>query len=329
MSTWDLFEDGFPHGTADGYRKGCRGGACPAGIEHGLACRVAYQKAAGDYQYGRLVAAGHTPAEIAAELGIGPTTHEAPTRHAAVPAHLEEEPIMNAPAPTATVTKPTPATVAAAAKKPRKSPEGPSQSAVREWAHANGVDVNPRGAVRRDVVDQYLAAQNTPRAAAEETPDSPDGTEAAPDETPEPVDETPTDLEEPEQYGKEDSVTKWAEALTATVPATHYAVHTATDDIAEQLAQLNAHLEHLRDERDEAQRALNFTLRQWHEARTTAALNAIHLADARAAERTLLDALQSAEDDLAASRALADHYRVEAQAADARAARPWWKRNAS
>jgi hypothetical protein len=98
----DLFEDGYPHGTVQGYTDGCRGGACPTGIEFGLSCKRAKMLAAGDYRYSRLVAEGKTPAEIAAIIDDRTTpTTAAPSR--------EETPAM---------TEPTPAPKPAPPKKP-------------------------------------------------------------------------------------------------------------------------------------------------------------------------------------------------------------------
>lgn len=77
MSAADRLEDGYPHGTVQGYRDGCRG-VCPAGTEHGLSCRKAATLSAGDYQYQKLVRRGATPAEIADALGLNPDT-TAPT----------------------------------------------------------------------------------------------------------------------------------------------------------------------------------------------------------------------------------------------------------
>ncbi len=55
-------------------------------------------------------------------------------------------------------------------KRPGNYPTGPrlthgaSQSQIRDWARAQGLDVNPRGTVRRDIADAYAAAhpQETP-----------------------------------------------------------------------------------------------------------------------------------------------------------------------
>ena len=48
-----------------------------------------------------------------------------------------------------------------AAPKPATQPRvthGASQSQIRDWARAQGLDVNPRGTVRRDIADAYAAA---------------------------------------------------------------------------------------------------------------------------------------------------------------------------
>lgn len=74
----ERLEDGFPHGTPDGYAQGCKG-RCPAGIDHGLSCKRAKQLAAGDYQYQRLARSGATPAEIADALGLHPAIDTATT----------------------------------------------------------------------------------------------------------------------------------------------------------------------------------------------------------------------------------------------------------
>ena len=66
MSAMDIFEDGFPHSTREGYRQGCRGGACPAAVDGLLTCSQANTRYQGDYGYRKLVDAGKTPQEIAA-----------------------------------------------------------------------------------------------------------------------------------------------------------------------------------------------------------------------------------------------------------------------
>ncbi|MFF2631985.1 histone-like nucleoid-structuring protein Lsr2 [Microbacterium sp. NPDC058021] len=164
MSAADRLEDSFPHGTADGYDAGCRGVICPAAVEHGLSCQRAKQLTAGDYQYQKLVRRGASPAEIAEALGLHPAptgTHpdrrpKKPAKKPDLPVEVDHKP-QEAPMPEPTPT-PTPADVAAKVKRNRKPQTGPSQSVVRAWARENGLDVNPRGQVRADVVRAYLAA---------------------------------------------------------------------------------------------------------------------------------------------------------------------------
>lgn len=60
MSTLDLFDDSFPHGTPDGYRRGCKTIACPALIP----CRTAHTRYSGDYTFARMIDAGMSLSEI-------------------------------------------------------------------------------------------------------------------------------------------------------------------------------------------------------------------------------------------------------------------------
>lgn len=66
MSAADLLEDGFPHSTPEGYRRGCRGSACPGVLEHGWSCSRAQERFNGDFWYRKQVEAGRSPAEIKA-----------------------------------------------------------------------------------------------------------------------------------------------------------------------------------------------------------------------------------------------------------------------
>lgn len=92
----DMLEEGFPHGTTDGFARGCRSaGACPAGHEHGLSCRRAQILAAGNYQYQQLVRAGEEPAIIAQMLRLTPEA-KTDTKPAA-PAPRTPEPEIAAP----------------------------------------------------------------------------------------------------------------------------------------------------------------------------------------------------------------------------------------
>jgi hypothetical protein len=60
MGAADRLEDGFPHGTVNGYRGGCRDANCPAP----LPCRDVYRRYSGDYSFKRLVDAGVPLEEI-------------------------------------------------------------------------------------------------------------------------------------------------------------------------------------------------------------------------------------------------------------------------
>ena len=60
MSTLDLLDDSFPHGTPNGYRRGCRTAACPALIP----CRTVHIRYVGDFSFARLFDAGTPLAEI-------------------------------------------------------------------------------------------------------------------------------------------------------------------------------------------------------------------------------------------------------------------------
>jgi len=54
MSTLDLLDDGFPHGTPEGFRAGCRTVACPAAIP----CRTVYTRYNGDLSFARRLDGG-------------------------------------------------------------------------------------------------------------------------------------------------------------------------------------------------------------------------------------------------------------------------------
>ena len=57
-----LFDDAFPHGSVDGFDRGCKGGHCPAAI----ACRDVKRRYGSDLDFRRLVDAGATLEEIVA-----------------------------------------------------------------------------------------------------------------------------------------------------------------------------------------------------------------------------------------------------------------------
>ena len=62
MSALDMLEDGFPHGTVDGYTAGCRTNHCPAPIR----CAVFKRRYDSDYGFRKRVDAGWTVEQIAA-----------------------------------------------------------------------------------------------------------------------------------------------------------------------------------------------------------------------------------------------------------------------
>lgn len=193
MGTTDLFVPDFPHGTAEGFDDGCRGGACPAAAEHGLSCKRAKTLSRSDIRYNRLVKDGRTPAEIAAI--IDGHEIETPTITAAAPVTVEIVP--DGPSPLAAlapvafathvdgtdtaaveVTAPEPAheefdpTQHAAARDELVStPEG--RAKVREWARQNGFVVGVKGKLPGGVVAAYLrehltlAPTSAPLPAAE------------------------------------------------------------------------------------------------------------------------------------------------------------------
>ncbi|MEV8023366.1 histone-like nucleoid-structuring protein Lsr2 [Microbacterium sp. NPDC080220] len=145
MSGADRLEDGFPHGTVQGYDQGCRGGWCPEGNDHGLSCAAAKRLNAGDYRYQRLVKRGLTPGAIADELGLAPETHQPPTRKPVLVEDTDdvvdvepEEPIM------------------------RPTPES-KRDQIRAWAEKNGIPVKERGRFPNALVAAYEA--NDPKIA--------------------------------------------------------------------------------------------------------------------------------------------------------------------
>lgn len=185
MSSADLFEDGFPHGTADGYDKGCRGAGCSAGIEHGLSCKTAKIKSRSDFQYQKLVKTGASVAEIADALGLIGTAAAAavakakpkpkPKRTASKPAP-EVDPLpaveyfgdyINRDAaddPTAAaIDEPTLAPAPAVVDPVEIVTESAEKSAptpreIRAWAREKGYEVSTRGIIPTAVVENYRKA---------------------------------------------------------------------------------------------------------------------------------------------------------------------------
>lgn len=169
----DRLEDSFPHGTPKGYDDGCRGAVCPGADLYGLSCKRAKQLAASDYGYQKLAKRGLTPGEVALELGLIP---ENPTPVLTAPSKRPAKAEL-APNPDPVETAPQPAAT-------------PTQSEIRAWARANGIDVNPKGSVRTDVVAAYRSAHDPAQPLAEQshdpsgnTPAPTDGAAAAPAES--------------------------------------------------------------------------------------------------------------------------------------------------
>lgn len=61
MSALDILEDGFPHGTMDGYRLGCKTAHCPAPIS----CSQVRTRYASDWEFRKRVDAGWTLEQLA------------------------------------------------------------------------------------------------------------------------------------------------------------------------------------------------------------------------------------------------------------------------
>jgi hypothetical protein len=96
MSSADLFVDGFPHGTPNGYQKGCRSnGVCPAKLESGQSCKEANIRVSRDSVYRALVQSGAAVEVLRQpEVDAAPAKAAAPrpAPHQAVPKMLQEKP---------------------------------------------------------------------------------------------------------------------------------------------------------------------------------------------------------------------------------------------
>lgn len=60
MSAFDMLDDSFPHGTVEGYNRGCKGSQCPAP----MACRDVRTRYHADWGFRKAVDAGATAAEL-------------------------------------------------------------------------------------------------------------------------------------------------------------------------------------------------------------------------------------------------------------------------
>lgn len=239
MSTTDLFVDGYPHGTPQGYDDGCRGGACPTGVAYGLSCKIAKQKSSGDYQYQRLVKSGASIPSIAFALGLigtestpapaAPKKKPAPTpatakggvslvdaaAAASLTAGLASVPALTKAEPAHKPEKFLPTTGTDQAKELREQTAdalgtqpaaaepapAPKTGEIRAWAISKGYRVGAKGTLPKHVVDHYWEATGrlNPAAVATE-PDTND----APAVTPAP--ETVTEDTKPATTDTDDVV---------------------------------------------------------------------------------------------------------------------------
>ncbi|MEJ1087037.1 histone-like nucleoid-structuring protein Lsr2 [Microbacterium sp. Mu-80] len=165
MSSADLLEDGFPHGTPQGYDQGCHSaGGCPTGAEYGLSCKTAKMRSRNDYQYQQLARSGATVAEIADALGL---IGHAPTAAPKKPARKSK----TAPKVADELDQPATATADVDSDEPPAPAEAPAEDAtdqtttpkhttrdVRAWARQKGYDVSDRGIIRQEIVDHYWEA---------------------------------------------------------------------------------------------------------------------------------------------------------------------------
>lgn len=147
MSSADLWEDNYPHGTPEGYDGGCKGGACPAGVRYGLSCKIAKSKSNGDVQYRRLVKAGESVPAIADALGL-----------------IGSE-------PSAAVAKKAPAPVAAPRPKPAPTPAtvkggvslADAAASLAQAAAAGSISISDLAATT-DTSEKYIPAEGSPQA---------------------------------------------------------------------------------------------------------------------------------------------------------------------
>lgn len=57
-----MLDDSFPHGSIDGFHRGCTGSMCPAAVP----CRDVHRRYHGDFRFRQLLDSGLTPAEAVA-----------------------------------------------------------------------------------------------------------------------------------------------------------------------------------------------------------------------------------------------------------------------
>lgn len=163
----DRLDDTFPHGTAEGYKAGCRGTVCPGADDYGLSCKRANQLAAGDYRYQKLIKKGLGPGEIALELGLVPEGPTAPViaPKPAKPAKTTQTAVEVTATPiprAATPTAPTPLTLADFTAGLTVAAARERGRIIRTWLRNNGWPTLPaRGPIPPTALAAYAAAAPT------------------------------------------------------------------------------------------------------------------------------------------------------------------------
>lgn len=140
----DLFEDGYPHGTVDGFHNGCRGGACPGALDYGLSCKRAKMLSNSDVRYNRLAKQGLPPALIALELDEIHEEALSPLGRAQIEAYNAQSDAYNQRA-------------VEPVKLPDPKPEAAKSRAalIRAWCAEQGITISAFGRIPRDIIDRY------------------------------------------------------------------------------------------------------------------------------------------------------------------------------
>ena len=185
MSAADLFVDGFPHGTPQGFTDGCKSGACPGKADFGMSCRMAWQAERSDRRYRRLADEGMPPAGIALELGLVEPEQMSSSAAASLVAWRVSK--LGVPAMEAAEALVAGAGAPVLAADVMHDLSRPAR--IRAWAREQGMTVGEVGPIRRAVIEAYDARDIAPAAPAEEAPSA----EPEPDAEPnaETVDDEP------------------------------------------------------------------------------------------------------------------------------------------